>query len=392
MLNHNYFLCTNILNFTMVLNKVDKMKIGFDAKRAIANKTGLGNYSRFVINNLAHYYPENSYFLFSEKPKSINSELSNDKSIFYVIKERFAFLWRIFGVKKEISENQIDIYHGLSNELPYNLNKSKVKSVLTMHDVIFRVYPKFYPLIDRMIYNIKARYSCKQADYIVAVSECTKKDVMKYYHVPSDKISVVYQGCNNLFYHTYLEEEKKAIQQNYGLPSTFLLSVGTIEERKNILQIVKALKTLPEDIHFVAIGKGKGYAKKVQEYIDANGLTDRVHFLTGVPLVDLPLIYQLAKIFVYTSLYEGFGIPIVEAQACGLPVIAATGSCLEEAGGEHSIYVNPHSAEELASAIQMLLSNPQLCDEMITKGKEYIKRFSDEVCTRSLMKVYSSLL
>lgn len=368
------------------------MKIGFDAKRAIANKTGLGNYSRFVINNLAHYYPENSYILFSEKAKPANSELSNSKSIYYVIKERFAFLWRVLGIKKEIVANQVDIFHGLSNEIPYNINKSKVKSVLTMHDVIFRVYPKFYPFIDRIIYNIKAKYSCKQADHIVAVSECTKRDVMKYYGISDDKISVVYQGCNSVFYQKYSVDEKNAIQQKYNLPSKFLLSVGTIEERKNILQIVKVLEGLSDDIHFVAIGKGKDYANRVQKYIDTNNLSDRVHFLTAVPLADLPIIYQSAQIFIYTSLYEGFGIPIVEAQACGIPVIAATGSCLEEAGGEHSIYVDSHNVEELSLVICNLLSNPELCDEMVRKGKEYIKRFSDEECTKAMMKVYSSLL
>lgn len=372
-----------------------KIRIGFDAKRATQNFTGLGNYSRFVIYNMAKLYPKNLYELFSPKIIVKQPEIEGLPNIKFILKKesrtRVRFLWRSFGIKKDIKRENIEIYHGLSNELPFGIWKTKAKSIVTIHDLIFLKFPKFYKPVDRIIYRIKAKYACRVADKIIAVSECTKKDIIHYFNINPDKIEVVYQGCSDVFKNQIREEQKQLVKEKYNLPERFILSVGSIEERKNILLIVKALKQLPE-IHFVAIGRFCKYAGEVQEYADKNGLSDRVHLRKNIPKEDLPAIVQSSDIFIYPSVYEGFGIPIIEALNSRIPVIAATGSCLEEAGGPHSIYVNPNDDKELAYQIKRILTDGALRKTMIEEGLEYVKRFTDEKCSENLMNVYNKIL
>lgn len=370
------------------------MRIGFDAKRAVSNFTGLGNYSRFVISNLMKYYPDNIYKLFIPKlPKESlekRTETRKDERIYSIKQTRKPF-WRTLGIIKNIRDEKIDIYHGLSNELPFRINSTGAKSIVTIHDLIFINCPNFYKLADRTIYNIKAKYACKIADRIIAVSECTKRDIIRHYNIDPSKIDVVYQGCFAIFREKVDDIKKKEIKQKYNLPDEFLLSVGSIEERKNILLIVKALKNIP-NIHFIAIGKQKEYADKVMRYAAENGLSDRVLFMSNVPLTDLPAILQSSKIFIYPSLYEGFGIPIIEALSSGVPVIGARGSCLEESGGPHSIYIDPYDEIELTEQINLLLTDCHRRERMIEEGLKYVKRFSDEECTKEMMKVYNKVM
>jgi glycosyltransferase involved in cell wall biosynthesis len=368
------------------------MRIGFDAKRAVSNFTGLGNYSRFVISNLMKYYPDNIYKLFIPKLPEESSDMDNSQGEdIYSLKNTHKPFWRTMGIVKDIKKEHIDLYHGLSNELPFRINHSGVKSIVTIHDLIFLKYPEFYSMVDRIIYNTKAKYACKVADKIIAVSECTKRDIVEHYHIDPSKIEVVYQGCFPVFKERASAMKKEEVKRKYNLPDNYLLSLGSIEERKNILLIVKALKQIP-DIHFVAIGKRKEYADKVVQYAVENGLSDRVHLISKVPLTDLPAILQTARIFIYPSLYEGFGIPIIEALNSGVPVIGARGSCLEESGGPDSVYIDPRNEDELVSQINRLLADADAGRYMVEKGLEYVKRFSDEKCTRSLMTVYEDLL
>ncbi len=370
------------------------MRIGFDAKRAVSNFTGLGNYSRFVISNLMKYYPDNVYKLFISRLPLESKEKVSDRhkdEYIYSTKRTHKPFWRTMGIVKNVREEHIDIYHGLSNELPYRIDQTGVKSIVTIHDLIFLNYPSFYKLADRIIYNLKAKYACKVANRIIAVSECTKRDIIRHYNIEPSKIDVVYQGCFPIFKERADEAKKKEVKRKYNLPDEFLLSIGSIEERKNILLIVKALINIP-DIHFIAIGKQKEYAEKVMHYAIENGLSDRVHFISNVPLSDLPAILQSSKIFIYPSLYEGFGIPIIEALSSGVPVIGATGSCLEESGGPHSVYVDPYNDIELAEQVKRLLADDQGRELMIAEGLKYVKRFSDEECTKTLMNVYNSVI
>lgn len=380
------------------------MNISFDAKRAAQNRTGLGNYSRFILDILNRYMPEGQFALYTPNPKkakllepyltSSDKEKEDSRFKLYTPKGLWTLcrsLWRTFGITGYLNSNTTDIFHGLSNELPLNIRHAKCKSVVTIHDVIFRSFPQGYKPIDRWIYNFKFRKAAENADKVIAVSEFTKQEIMRYYNIPSEKIVVAYQGCDIQFRSKATEEQMAAARSTYSLPDRYLLYVGSIEERKNLLLLIKALKHLPADTHVVAVGKQTAYFHKVKEYVDEHNLTERVHFLHNANFRDFPAIYQMSDIFVYPSRIEGFGIPLLEALCSGVPAIGCTGSCLEEAGGPHSLYVSPDDDKALAEAILKIQNDPSLRKTMIEKGYEHAALFEEEILAKRLIEIYKSL-
>lgn len=374
------------------------MKIAYDAKRITNNLTGLGNYSRFVVNNLAQQYPQDEFLLLS--PNAISHSmlnlLANCDNIHFPStctpnKKQKAF-WRSWKIHKDISRIKPDLYHGLTNELPFSIKRTGIKSIVTIHDLIFLHYPEFYNPIDRIIYNYKFRRACNDADHIVAVSECTKKDIIKFYHIAPEKISVIYQGCHEQFMKEANDESKLRVKEKFNLPNDFILSVGTIEERKNLLFTIKALKKSGLKNKLVVIGKRTKYAKQIDAYIQENNMQQQVIFLKQVNYTELPVIYQLASLFIYPSLYEGFGIPVIEALHSSTPVIAAKGSCLEEAGGKSTIYIDPCNEIELAQAIQQVLSDEKLRENMINEGIKHVQQFNHEELSKQMMECYQTTI
>ena len=370
------------------------MIIGFDAKRANANFTGLGNYSRFMVDTMATYGNEHKYRMYIPKKckNALYDSLLKHKNVASIqprsfLMKRCKALWRTFFIKRGLLQDGVQLYHGLSNELPVGIHRTGIRSVVTIHDLIFLRYPQYYHWLDRIIYNYKFRYACRKADRIVAVSECTKHDIVKFYGISPDKIDVVYQGCDPVFAQPVSAEAKARVREAYHLPDQFILSVGTIEERKNLLLAVKAVEQLG-DVHLVAVGKSTAYADKVKEYIEAHGLSDRIHIIHNLKFGDLPVLYHMAEAFVYPSRFEGFGIPIVEALSAGVPVIAATGSCLEEAGGPRSLYVGPDDVAGMAAAMKRVLGDADLRREMIEAGKAYVVRFDPKRLADEMNAVY----
>lgn len=374
------------------------MRIGFDAKRAAQNRTGLGNYSRFILELLAIYAPENDYILYTPNPHK-TSMLENSvlkEAIYYPSSffwKKFRSFWRVWGITTNIINDNIQLFHGLSNELPLNIYRAKsTKTIVTIHDLIFLRFPEYYSFIDRHIYKYKFKKACINADRIIAVSECTKRDIVQYFRIPEAKIDVVYQGCDEQFKHKVEEHIKEKIRNKYSLPNKFILYLGSIESRKNLLLLAKALEYLKEPIEVIAIGKRTPYANKIEKYLKDRGLEKRMQMLHNVPFHELPAFYQMATTFVYPSFFEGFGIPLLEALNCGTPAIGATGSCLEEAGGPDSIYIDPNNPQELAQSIERTLTDAALREEMIKKGKEYACRFEKEVLAKELLEVYNKTI
>lgn len=373
------------------------MRIGFDAKRLFNNFTGLGNYSRFVVKALSDFYPDNDYLLYTPKLRKhpdVEELLGRPnirlrKPAYITSALKLGGLWRSYSLGAISLRDGVQLFHGLSNELPLTRPKH-LRTVVTVHDLIFKRYPEFYSPLDVKIYTWKLRMACKTADRIVAVSDQTARDLEEYFRVDKNKLRVVYQGCHPIFSKTHSREELQTVQRKYNLPSNFLLQVGTIEARKNAMLLVKALHSLPEDIAAVFVGKPTVYARSLEEYVSRHRLGQRVRFIHDANFQDLPLIYQLARIFVYPSLFEGFGIPIIEAISCGLPVIAARGSCLEEAGGPDSLYVDPQNPDALATAVNQVLAADT--GEMNAKARRYISRFEPRAIAGDLMKVYQELV
>ena len=363
------------------------MKIGYDAKRIVRNGTGLGNYGRTLVNDIAQYDAKLDLRLYA--PDKGRDELrgqivaQDNVSFYYPHDSALPFAkawWRTKGIVKDLIHDGVQIYHGLSGELPFGISKTDIRSVVTIHDLIFLRHPEFYHWLDTKIYAWKFQQTIKEADHIIAISECTKRDIMEFGEVDGSQISVIYQSCAPRFNGNTVHS-----------PLRYILSVGSIEERKNILLAVKALPYLPEDLQLVIVGRHTKYTDVVQDYAERHGLMQRVKIMHGVKDEELPDLYAGAEAFVYPSVYEGFGIPIIEAISTGLPVVACTGSCLEEAGGPDNLYVAPDDAEGMAAAIRQVLRGAEGREERILRSQAYIRRFEGQNVAQQVVEVYRML-
>lgn len=372
------------------------MNIAFDAKRAFQNNTGLGNYSRTLISSLATYFPMHNYYLYA--PKQTDMYLT-DLNI--VLPEKrlhrwFRSAWRSKYVVGELAKKDISIYHGLSHEIPFGIQNSGVKSVVTMHDLIFERYPGQYNPIDVQTYRRKAKYACQYADKIIAISEQTKEDLINYYNTPADKIAVVYQSCDEMFAVQHSSTEIEALKAKYKLPPVYFLYVGSIIERKNLLSVIKAMLLLKGsiDIPLVVLGNGSSYKKKIKQFIKTHDIEDRIIWLNEQSKFgynDLPLLYQGAKALLYPSIFEGFGIPILEALWSRTPVITSKGSCFQETAGDAAVYIDPLHPQTLADGMKLIVGNDDYAAGMKERGWAHAQLFTREKCAAGVMKVYESL-
>lgn len=374
------------------------MNLGFDSKRLFCNFTGLGNYSRTLLKNLSEFYPKNNYFLYSPKVKETpETSFFIESPIFKKITPSSVLksYWRSFSIVKQLKKDNIEIYHGLSNELPFTIQKSGVKSIVTIHDLIFKHYPNTYPAFDRKIYDLKFKKSCENATRIVAISESTKNDIVNFYNINPAKIDVVYQSCNPIYYKLQEQRAVNEITQEYNLPSKYLLFVGSVEKRKNLKVILESYQFLPTELKLplVIVGKLREQSE-LMELIKVNKLEDYIIWKSNVKNNhDLQAFYQNAEILIYPSLFEGFGLPVAEALLSKTPVITSNVSSLPEAGGPNSIYIKPTAPKDLATAIEKVLTDSNLQLEMIDKGYQYaIENFSAEVVTKKMMEVYQKTI
>ena len=366
----------------------------------VRNGTGLGNYGRTLVNDLARVAPDDwqlRLYTPDAGRDSLRQQVTETERLSFVYPQHRPLklqrsLWRIGSIVDDLRRDGVSLYHGLTGELPQGLQQAGIRSVVTIHDLIFMRHPEYYHWIDRKIYEWKFRVACREADRVIAISQRTKEDVMELGGVSADRIDVIYQSCSPRFAETVSQEQMETVRSRYGLSERFILSVGSIEERKNILLAVEALHHLPQNVHLVAVGRQTGYSQKVLKIAEERGLAGRVHFLHGVPDADLQALYQMAEVFVYPSRYEGFGIPIIEAIHSGLPVVAATGSCLEEAGGPDCLYVDPDDAEALAAAVSQMLRGAEGREQRILRSREYVHRFEGCDVAGQVMDVYRRVL
>ncbi len=373
------------------------MRIAFDAKRMLQNATGLGNYSRYMVNALVNHFPDNQYLLFSPREGRLHLRelISKSPRIQYIypdsfISKRLPSLWRTYQIPED--NYDIDIFHGLSNELPLNIKGKRCRSVVTIHDLIYERFPKLYSPIDRMLYQYKYKRACQNADHIVAVSEQTKKDIISFYKIPDHKISVVYQGCDPIFSVQQGPEDITSVLDKYHINQPYVLYVGSIEERKNLVTLAKSIKKASQDLTFVAIGKPTSYTTVVKNYIQEHQLDNRIKILHNISYQELPVFYQGARMFVYPSVFEGFGIPVIEALSSGIPVIGAKGSCLEEAGGKDSLYIEPFNSDQLTDYINQIHKSDALRQQMITTGYAHVNQFEAKSISQSMMQVYRNTI
>lgn len=374
-----------------------QMNIGFDAKRIFQNFTGLGNYSRTLVENLLKYYPEHHYKLFSSH---INhhpfNEVFHQSNNCQIIGPPTGFPFKSWWRRRNLVNNsqfkKLSLFHGLTNEIPLGIKKTNIPSVVTIHDLIFKDFPHQYPQVDRYFYDQKSRKACEESSRIIAISEATKSDIVKYYQINPDKISVIYQDCSPIFKTSPTEKDLQFTRQQYDLPNNFILYVGSIIERKNLMTVVKALKLLPKSlkIPLVVVGRGKAYEQKVKKYIHQHQL-EKLVLWRSIPYNHLPSTYKLAQLFLYPSQKEGFGIPVIEALSIGTPVITSNTSSLVEAGGTAALKIPPTDIEALSQGIELILTDNQLQTQMIADGKIHVKKFDGQKLTHELIQLYKDI-
>lgn len=374
------------------------LRIGFDAKRLFNNFTGLGNYSRNLLYHLCACFPEYSYYLYT--PHIVSNALTEpflDKDIFRV--RRSAALvkpyWRSYSIVRDMKKDGVDLFHGLSHEIPFGIGKSGIRTVVTIHDLIFKVYPDTYPFHDRTIYDLKFRYSCRNADAVIAISESTRNDIIQYYGIPSEKIHVIPPAFDDDYLLPIDPAFTGHVRKKHNLPSEYMLYVGSITERKNLMTIIQAYSLLEEKDRtpLVIVGEGHKYKKKVLDAIHKYKLESRCIFIGNIHHTEeLRAIYSNAMLFLFPSLYEGFGLPVMEALLCRTPVITSSTSSLPEAGGTDTCYVKPTDPSELAFSIRSILADRMKASLMAEKGWEYAQQFNGKRIAGMVAELYEKII
>lgn len=371
------------------------MQIGYDAKRLFNNKTGLGSYSRNLINCMNEFCQSEFYHLYTP-----SIELTKYEDEFNLL-ERISThkttssnkaMWRTYGISKDLQRDKIEVFHGLTHELPRSINKVNCAKVVTIHDVIFKRHPEFFPATDRAIYNLKWKHSIKNADKIVAISEHTKSDIIEYFNVDPEKIEVIYNTCDPIFYNANKTNTKKNQLQ---LPKNYMLSVGSIEPRKNFEAIIKALAQIPKDqrIDLIIVGGGKERNKKrLLELIESLDLQKIVHLRSDISNDNIVEVYQRAEFLVYPSHYEGHGLPITESLLCGTPVVSSGISAMKEAGGPDCIYIEPNDIDSIFNAIKTLQDDTKLRESISIKGHQYaMRKFDRQAIAMQTLNLYKNI-
>lgn len=369
------------------------MIIGYEAKRIFHNASGLGNYGRNLIRTLASNLPKNEYHLYNPKAATypFAEYLPNVKEHQPPIKNGlYANLWRQRFVSDRCTKDGIEIFHGLSQELPFGLKKKGIKSVVSVHDAIFMRYPHLYKSIDRTIYKRKLRSACRRADKIVAISEQTKNDLVHFFNIEPHFIEVIYQGVNPIYWKEFLDEEPDDVRQRFDLPKKFALFVGTLEERKGVDKIIEA--QLQTGIPVVYIGRPTAFWESCKNRPEYESIQHLIH----TPMVrldeDLAKIYRIAELFIYPSIFEGFGIPVLEALISKTPVITSNTSSLPEVAGPSSRLVNPTKQDEISGTLQHVWEDETLRMEMAETGYTFAQKFGDKAIAQKWETLYQSLM
>lgn len=349
------------------------LKLGLDAKRAFNNHSGLGVYSRSLIEYLEKNISNLYIILFTPKKKIWTSNLVTETS-------RLGSIWRSFTIYFDLVKDDIDVYHGLAGELPFLIPR-KVKTVVTIHDLLFLKFPSDYPWIDRFIYNFKARYACKRADAIIAVSEVTKADIISNYRIVPDKIKVVPVAAPEVT----IAQTKRPHDKDY------ILCISSFLGRKNQALLLDAYLKIADKVSFDLIFIGSGHErKKVKELAETSPHSHRIHFISGISDTDKFNYLHHCLFSVYPSKGEGFGIPILESFLCEKAILLSDTPIHREVAGDTGIYFSTNSVNELANKLVEMNENIQnLTSE---KAKQRLENYDGQKLYPQITEIYFSLM
>lgn len=364
------------------------MKIAIDASE-LANRREDGTqiYLYNLLKNIACVDHTNQYYLYYQnEPKKI-IEAPN---FIHAIKPWPAY-WTQSRLPFLLFRDRPHVLFMPIQTLPFVM-PPQIKTVITIHDLAFLMYPQTFPAADRLKHKIFAWHAIRRADKIIAVSEATKKDILKFYHVVPEKVRVIHHGYDKERFRPFQKQEDcdtiNQVKHKYKIHKPYILYVGALQPRKNILGLVKAFELLKNDAYELVIAGGKAWLyRELFEYARKTSARDNIIFTGRFETEELPALLWGAEVFVLPSLYEGFGLPAIEAMACGTPVITSNVSSLPEIAGQSAILVNPTKSEEIARAIQQVLESNEIKQKMRYSGLQNIQRFSWEKCAKETLEV-----
>lgn len=357
------------------------MRIGIDASPLVDSRGGISQYVAGLVRHLPSAGPDHEYFLYASGRVREGIGIAEGLPQRLVTVPKWAAGWRV-------AWDRIDVYHGTNYRLR---GRGRQGEVLTIHDLAAERFPS---LVKRGRASPKTRRVARRATAIITASESTARDLVELYGIPRQKISVIYNGVAKVFAPAPKQEAREQVRRRCGIERPFILFAGTIEPRKNLPCLIRAYASLPrvKDEFALVIAGQWGWGKlEVDRTLSEVGIAGNVHMMGYRSLDDLRWLYCAAELFVYPSLYEGFGLPPLEAMACGAPVITSRCSSLPEVVGSAGILVDPASVEELASSIGRVLECGELQDAMRRRGLAQAKRFSWETCARETLRVYAAV-
>ncbi len=361
------------------------MLIGIDASRAIiARRTGTENYSLQVIRGLGLAGPEHHYRLYLREPAPPGL-LPEGPNIEPVVLGPHR-LWTHLGLARELRRRPPEVLFVPAHVVPLI---HPAATVVTVHDVGYRFFPRQHTLRSRLYLDASTRYSCRAARRVLADSQATAQDLTREYGVPAGKITVAYPGLDSAFARAD-GAAQDAVRRRYSLPHPFVLYVGTIQPRKNLARLVEAFACLPRDwasVDLVLAGQTGWLAAEIHDRVRQLGLEGRVRFPGYVAQEDLPALLSAAECFVMPSLYEGFGLPVLEAMACGTPVICSTAGSLPEVAGDAALQFAPTDVEGLVAALSRVLGDAALRRELVARGEQWCRQFSWQRCAMEVLRV-----
>jgi len=363
------------------------MRIGIDARLVFYSQAGIGQYILHLANGLAKVDQENEYVLLqSRRDHSTILEQPNFRRVSLWTPSHHRL--ERYALNVELMRLGLDILHSPDFIPPH---RPGCRSVITIHDLAFLLYPHFLTKESARYYG-HIDQAVRWTDQIIAVSNSTKRDAMQHLGVPEDKITVVYEAANAIFRPIDQEVAREHVRKRHGVDGRFLLFVSTIEPRKNVPTLLRALRQLTgcykEDVHLILAG-GKGWLfEDAFAEVEQLKLASRVHFVGHVSSDDLLYLYNAAELLAHPAFYEGFGLPPLEAMACGLPVIVSNVASLPEVVGDAGLLIDPHDVDELTVSMWRVLNEAETRREMREKGLRQAARFSWEKAASETAAIY----
>ncbi len=367
------------------------MLIGYEASALQGCKSGVGHYTANLLAGIMQLAPENEYVLFSNRDirathRQLGTERIHSRNFFPV-----RALWMQTALPMALRQACPDICHFTNYLAPVVCDR---RSVVTIYDMTVFITPRFHTLKKRLLDRTLIPRVARNADAIITVSNSARDDIVRYLGVPKEKVRVIMGAAAPHFSPVNDIARREVVRARYGLDDPFILYVGTIEPRKNIgrlIQAFAALKKAKLPHKLVIVGQNGWHVEPILGEIERLGLSRDV-ILTGyVPAEDLPVIYSLAESMAFPSIYEGFGLPVIEAMACGTPVVTSRCSSLVEVAGAAALLVDPLSVEEIASALYRIHLEPGLRQELRARGLARSALFTWDVAARSTLDLYKQL-